>query len=176
MRGRAWEVHLPSRTDFQRLIEWCDGQSPFQWLQPVAGAALAVHPITPIGTPSPPATALCSGELSLATPGAGELLFEPVQFRGTLVGARNPERQVEVQIEADADRVVSKLKAPGLDPAWAAGLEVEHVRDQSGLLRADWTLGSVEVVNQPPAEDFPQFFELLLWPALRRHLLITGPP
>jgi len=167
---------VPSRADFQRLTEWCDGQGPFEWLLPVVGAALAVHPVTPIGTSSPPATALASGELSLRPPGVAELLFEPVRFGGTLIGVRNPNRKVELEIRAATDRAVAKLKSPGFDPAWAEGLEIEHVRDESVLLRADWTLTPVQATNEPSAEDFPQFFELLLWSTLRRHFQMTGPP
>ncbi len=90
-------------------------------------------------------------------------------------GAR-ANRKVELEIRAATDRAVAKLKSPGFDPAWAEGLEIEHVRDESVLLRADWTLTPVQATNEPSAEDFPQFFELLLWSTLRRHFQMTGPP
>jgi hypothetical protein len=171
------EVTVVSRNDFQRLIEWCDSQAPFGWLRPVAGAALRVHSIVPIGTTAPPAKALWTGELLLnAISGISELPKEPVRFGGTLVGVRNPARQAQFVINADADRAVAKLSGVGIDPAWNAGFEIVHVSDESGLMRADWTLGDVGAGVEPPAgHDFPLLFELLLWPALRKAIDLGAP-
>jgi hypothetical protein len=55
---------MPTRQDVQRLLEWCDRDAPFSWLKGVAGVALAVHPVVPIGTPHPPATELWTGDLA----------------------------------------------------------------------------------------------------------------
>jgi hypothetical protein len=75
-------VTTPTRQDFQRLVEWCDREPPFSWLKRVAGVALAVHSVVPIGTPSPGATALWTGDLALrAGFGISELPEEPVRLR-----------------------------------------------------------------------------------------------
>ena len=168
---------MVSRNDFQRLIEWCDRPAPFGWLRAVGGAALAVHPIIPIGTPARPATALWTGELVLGEiSGISELPQEALRFEGTLVGVRNPDRRAQFVIKADVDRAVAKLSGIGIDPAWDAGFEIVHVRDESGVIRADWTLGDVGVgIEPPPGHDFPQLFELVLWPALRKDIDL-GPP
>jgi hypothetical protein len=31
---------MPTRQDFQRLVEWCDRDAPLRWLKSVAGVAL----------------------------------------------------------------------------------------------------------------------------------------
>jgi hypothetical protein len=81
---------MPTRQDFQRLVEWCDRDAPLSWLKSVAGVALAVHSVVPIGTPSPRATAFWTGDLALReVAGISELPEEPVHFGGTLVGVRN---------------------------------------------------------------------------------------
>jgi hypothetical protein len=164
---------VPTRQEFQRLVEWCDGDPPFSWLKRVTGVALAVHSVVPIGTPSPPATALWSGDLALReAPGISELPEEPVHLSGTLVGVRNPARQPQLSIRADVHQVVATLSGDHIPAAWSPGSEIEHVRDELGLLTADWTLGGPE---PPEGFDFPQVFELLLWPALRKNIDL-GPP
>jgi hypothetical protein len=168
---------MPTRQDFQRLVEWCDRDAPFGWLKSVAGVALAAHSVVPIGTPSPRATALWTGDIALRE-GAGisELPEEPVRFGGTLVGVRNPARQAQLSIRADVHQVVATLSGDHIPAAWTSGFEIEHVREQSGLLQADWTFGDLGVGSEPPEGfDLPQVFELLLWPALRKAIDL-GPP
>jgi hypothetical protein len=127
---------MPTRQDFQRLVEWCDREPPFGWLKNVAGVALAVHSVTPIGTPDPLATGLWTGDLALReVPGISELLEEPVHFVGTLVGVRNPARQAQLSITARVDQAVAKLSGDGIPPAWSSGLGIEHVRDEFGCSR-----------------------------------------
>lgn len=56
--------NMPTRHDFERLIKWCDKTESFGWLKAVAGVALAVHPVLPIGsTSSPRALALLTGNI-----------------------------------------------------------------------------------------------------------------
>jgi hypothetical protein len=169
---------MPTRPDLQRLVEWCDRQPPFGWLSKRAGIALSVHSIIPTGTTRPPATGLWAGEVRLrGAPGISELPDEPVRFVGTLTGVRNPSRQAELTIEAGAERVVAKLTGSGVHEAWAAGLVVQHVREEDGLIRADWTFGDAGVgAAPPPGFDFPQVFDLLAWPDMRVGVLNTGPP
>jgi hypothetical protein len=168
---------MPTRQDVQRLVEWCDRDAPFSWLNSVAGVALAVHSVVPTGTPRPSATALWTGDIALREgPGISELPEEPVRFVGTLVGLRNPARQPQLSISADVRHVVAKLSGDHIPAAWTSGFEIEHVRETSGLLEADWTFGDVGVGSEPPEGfDFPQVFELLLWPALRKAVDL-GPP
>jgi hypothetical protein len=168
---------VPTRQDLQRLVEWCDRDPPFSWLKRVAGVALAVHSVVPIGTPSPPATAFWSGDLALReASGISELPDEPVHLSGTLVGVRNPARQPQLSIRADVQQVVATLSGDHIPAAWSAGWEIERVRDELGLLRADWTIGEPGAGSEPPEGfDFPQVFELLLWPALRKDIDL-GPP
>lgn len=162
---------MPTRQDFQRLVEWCDREPPFGWLKNVAGVALAVHSVTPIGTPDPPATGLWTGDLALReVPGISELPEEPVHFVGTLVGVRNPAREAQLSINARVDQAVAKLSGDGIPAAWNSGFEIEHVRDEFGLLQADWTFGDDGAADPPEGFDFPQVFELLLWPALRKNI------
>jgi hypothetical protein len=168
---------MPIRQDFQRLVEWCDADPPFSWLKSVTGVALAVHSVVPIATPAPRATAFWTGDLELReVPGVSELPQEPVHFGGTLVGVRNPARQPQLSIRADVHQTVAKLSGDHIPAAWSAGFEIEHVRDESGLLQADWTIGDLGVGSEPPEGfDFPQAFELLLWPALRKNLDLGLP-
>jgi hypothetical protein len=168
---------LPTRQDLQRVIEWCDTDPPFDWLKGVAAVALAVHSVVPIGTPSPPATALWTGDLALrAAAGISEFPDEPVTFVGSLVGVRNPDRRPQLSIRADAQRTVAKLSGDHIPASWSSGIEIEHVRDESGLLRADWTFGDLAVASEPPEGfEFPQLFELLIWPALRAQIDLGRP-
>jgi hypothetical protein len=168
---------MPTRRDFQRLVEWCDRDAPFPWLKRVVGVALAVHSVVPSGTPHPPATALWTGDLALrGAAGISELPEEPVRFGGTLVGVRNPARQPQLSIRADVHQAVATLSGDHIPAAWTSGFEIEHVRDEGGLLQADWTFGDLGVGSAPPEGfDAPQVFELLLWPALRKAVDL-GPP
>jgi hypothetical protein len=168
---------MPTRQDFQRLVEWCDRDAPFRWLKRVAGVALAVHSVVPTGTPHPPPTALWTGDLALReVAGISELPEEPVHFGGTLVGVRNPARQPQLSISADVHQTVATLRGDHIPAAWTAGSEIEHVRDELGMLHATWTLGHLGVDSEPPeGSDVPQVFELLLWPTLRKDLDL-GPP
>jgi hypothetical protein len=163
---------MPTRQDFQRLVEWCDRHPPFGFLKSVAGVALVVNSVVPIGTPSPPATGLWTGDLALReVPGISEFPEEPVHFVGTLAGVRNPSLQAQLSIRADVQRAVAKLSGDHIPAAWSSGFEIEQVRDESGLLQADWTLGATAVGSEPPEGfDFPQVFELLLWPSLRKNV------
>ena len=124
---------MPTRHDFERLIEWCDKTESFEWLKAIAGAALAVHPVLPIGsTGSPRALALLTGNIALReAPGISELPAEPVRFDGTLVGVRNPGRQAQLTIRADGDRIVSKLSGLGIPSTWSSGFDIEHVQDEA---------------------------------------------
>jgi hypothetical protein len=168
---------MPARQDFQRLVEWCDRDAPFGWLKTVAGVALAVHSVVPTGTPSPSDTAFWTGDIALeGVGGISELPDQPVNFGGTLVGLRNPARRPQLSIRADVHRVVAKLNGDHIPAAWTSGFEIEHLREESGLLQADWTFGDLGAGSEPPEGfDFPQLFELLLWPALRTHVDL-GPP
>jgi hypothetical protein len=170
---------MPTRHDFEHLIEWCDKTESFEWLKAVAGAALAVHPVLPTdSTSSHRALALFTGNIVLReTPGISEFPEEPVRFDGTLVGARNPERQAQLTIRADSDRIVSKLSGPGIPSAWSSGFDIEHVQDESGLIRAHWTFSNDAPGTVPSADTPPSLlsFEMLLWPALRTNLDL-GPP
>lgn len=168
---------MPTRQDFQRLVEWCDREPPFSWLKSVTGVALAVHSVVPIGTPSPPATALWSGDLALReASGISELPEEPVHLSGTLVAVRNPAWQPHLSIRADVHQVVATLTGDQIPAAWRPGFEIGHVRDEFGLLTTDWTLGEPGDGSEPPEGfDFPQLFELLLWPSLRKDIDL-GPP
>jgi hypothetical protein len=168
---------MPTRQDFQHLVEWCDREAPFSWLTGVAGVALAVHSLDPSGAALPSAAALWTGDIALrGTPGISELPDEPVRFIGTLVGVRNPDRQPQLSITADVHHVVAKLSGDHVPAAWTAGVEVEQVRETSGLLEADWIVGDVGAGGEPPdAFDRRQAFELLLWPALRKSIDL-GPP
>jgi hypothetical protein len=135
---------MPTRQDFQRLVEWCDREPPFGWLKNVAGVALAVHSVTPIGTPDPPATGLWTGDLALReVPGISELPEEPVHFVGTLVGVRNPARQAQLSITARVDQAVAKLSGDGIPAAWNSGFEIEHVRDEFGCSRLTGRSGTM---------------------------------
>ena len=168
---------MPSRDDFQRLVEWCDRDAPFGWLKGVGGAALAVRSVVPTGTPLPRATALMTGDVTLrGVPGLSELPDEPIQFRGTLTGVRNPGRHWDLRLDADVRRAVATFSFVGMPPEWSSGFEIEHVRDASGALRADWTFGRDGSEGGPPGgSGFPLFFELLLWPAFRANIDL-GPP
>lgn len=168
---------MPTRHDFERVIAWCDTDAPFSWLTSVAGVALAVHSVVPIGTAAPGATALWTGDVALrAPPGISELPQEPVRFIGALSGVRNPARRAQLSIRADDDRAVATLSGDRIPAAWSSGFEIEHVRDELGLLHADWTFGDVAAGSESPGgAGFPQVFELLLWPALRSHVDL-GPP
>ena len=127
---------LPARQDLQRIIAWCDTDPPFQWLKGIAAVAMAVHPVVPIGTPSPGARAFWTGEL---------------------------------------DRIVAKLSGGQIPAAWGADFEVEHVRDEDGLVRADWTLQPDGEGEPAAASEFALLFEVLMWPGLARHIDL-GPP
>jgi hypothetical protein len=165
---------VPTREDLQRVVEWCDRDLPFGWLKRVAGAALAVRAVVAVGTPSPPATALWTGDLALREmPGISELPDQPVRFAGTLVGVRNPARRAQLSIRADADRTIATLSGDHVPAAWSSGLELEHVRDDAGLISADWTFGDLGAASEP--EEVAQVFELLIWPALRANVDL-GPP
>jgi hypothetical protein len=168
---------LPARQDLQRIIAWCDTDPPFEWLKGVAAVALAVHPVVPIRTPSPGARAFWTGEVALrgAGPGISELPDEPVHLQGTLTGLRNPARQPQLTIRADVDRIVATLSAGQIPAAWAADFVVQHVRDEDGLVRADWTLEPDGDGEPAAASEFPLLFELLMWPALAKHIDL-GPP
>ncbi len=171
--------NMPTRHDFERLIEWCDKTQSFDWLRAVAGVALAVHPVLPSGsTSSPRALALLTGNIALCeAPGISELPEEPVRFDGMLVGVRNPGRQAQLTIRADGDRIVSKLSGLGIPSTWSSGFEIEHVQDESGLIHADWTFSDDAAGTVPPADTPPSLlsFEMLLWPALRTNVDL-GPP
>ena len=165
---------MPTRRDLQRVVEWCDRDLPVGWLKSVAGVALAARAVIPVGTPSPAATALWTGDLALREPpGISELADQPVRFAGTLVGVRNPARHAQLSIRADGDRMIAKLSGDGVPAAWGAGLEIEHVRDDSGLISADWTLADLGAASEP--RELAQVFELLIWPALRANVDL-GPP
>jgi hypothetical protein len=168
---------LPARQDLQRIIAWCDTDPPFGWLKGVAAVAMAVHPVVPIGTPSPGARAFWTGEVALhgAGPGIAELPDEPVRLQGTLAGLRNPARQPQLTIRADLDRIVATLTGGQIPDAWGADFEVEHVRDEDGLVRVDWTLQPDGDGEPAPASEFPLLFELLMWPGLAKHIDL-GPP
>ena len=168
---------MPTRQDFQRVVEWCDTEAPFSWLKSVAGVALAVHSVVPIGTAAPRATALWTGDVALRElPGISELPQEPVRFAGSLTGVRNPARRPQLSIRADADRAVATLSGDHVPAEWSSGFEIENVRDELGLLRADWTFGDVVAASEPTeGAAAPQVFELLLWPALRANVDL-GPP
>jgi hypothetical protein len=168
---------MPTRQDFQHLLEWCDRSVPFNWLKSVVGVALAVHSVVPTATPHPPATAFWTGDLALReVDGISEFPEEPVHFVGTLVGVRNPARQPQLRIRADIHQAVATLSGHDIPAAWSSGFEIERVRDESGLLQADWTFGDLGIGSEPPEGfEFPQVFELLLWPALRKEIDL-GPP
>lgn len=168
---------MPTRQDLQRLVEWCDTDPPFGWLKGVAGVAMAVHPVVPIGTPSPGARALWAGEVAIRGAGSGisELPDEPVRFQGTLTGVRNPARRPQLTIRATVDRIIATLSGGLIAAAWGADFEVEHVRDEAGLVRADWTLQPGDGDEPSAAPEFPLLFELLMWPALATNIDL-GPP
>lgn len=171
--------NMPTRHDFECLIEWCDKTESFDWLKAVAGVALAVHPVLPIGsTSSPRALALLTGNIALReAPGISELPEEPVRFDGTLVGLRNPGLQAQLTIRADGDRIVSTLSGLGIPSTWSSGFDIEHVQDESGLIHADWTFSDDAPGAVPPANTPSSLlsFEMLLWPALRTNVDL-GPP
>jgi hypothetical protein len=165
---------MATREDFQHVVAWCDRDSPFDWLKNVAGVALAVHSVVPIGTPTPQTTALWTGDLSLrAIPGISRLPDEPVHFSGTLVGVRNPAREAQLSIRADVSRATAELSGDHIPAALESRLEIEHVKTESGLLQADWTLGDRE--EPPEGFDFPQVFQLLVWPGLRKNIDLGLP-
>lgn len=168
---------MPTRQDFRRVVEWCDTDPPFSWLQSVAAVALAVHSVVPTGTPRPRATALWTGALALRAPsGISELPQEPVHLVGSLAGVRNPARQPQLSIRADGERAVATLSGDQIPAAWSSGIEIERVRDEFGLVQADWPFGDPGVGGEPPeGAGFSQVFELLLWPSLRAHVDL-GPP
>jgi hypothetical protein len=165
---------MATREDFQQVVAWCDRDAPFAWLKNVAGVALAVHSVVPIGTPTPLTTALWTGDVSLrAMPGTSRLPDEPVHFSGTLVGVRNPARQAQLSIRADVSRATAELSGDHIPAALASRLEIEHIKTEFGLLQADWTLGDRD--EPPEGFDFPQVFELLVWPALRKNIDLGLP-
>lgn len=168
---------MPTRQDLQRIIEWCDTDPPFSWLKGVAGVAMAVHPVVPIGTPSPGARAFWTGEVAIrgAGPGISELPDQPVRFQGTLTGVRNPARRPQLTIRADVERIVATLSEGLIPAAWGADFEVEHVRDEAGLVRADWTLRPGAGDEPSATSELPLLFELLMWPALAKNIDL-GPP
>jgi hypothetical protein len=140
---------------------------------------MAVHPVVPTGTPSPGARAFWTGDVAIrgAGPGISELADEPVRLQGTLTGLRNPARQPQLSIRADVDRIVAKLSGGQIPAAWGADFEVEHIRDEEGLVRADWTLqpGGGGADEPAAASEFPLLFEVLMWPALAKSIDL-GPP
>jgi hypothetical protein len=168
---------LPARQDLERVIKWCDTDPPFDWMEGVAGVAMAVHPVVPIGTPSPGARAFWTGDVAIRGSGSGisELPDEPVRLQGTLTGLRNPARQPQLTIRADVDRIVAKLSGGRIPPAWGADFDVVHIRDEDGLVRADWTLRPGEEGGPAEASEFALLFELLMWPALAKNVDL-GPP
>lgn len=168
---------MPTRQDLQRVIAWCDTNPPFGWLKGVAGIAMAVHPVVPTGTPSPGAKAFWTGDVALrgSGPGISEFPEEPVRFQGTLTGLRNPARQPQLTIRADVDRIVAKLSGGQIPAAWGADFEVEHIRDEEGLVRADWTIRPGVGGEPSAASEFPLLFEFLMWPALAKNIDL-GPP
>ncbi len=138
---------------------------------------MAVHPVVPIGTTSPGARAFWTGDVAIRGAGSGisELPDEPVRFEGTLTGLRNPARQPRLTIRADGDRIVAKLSGGQIPAAWGADFEIEHIRDEEGLVRADWILQPGGEGEPAAASEFPLLFELLMWPALAKHVDL-GPP
>lgn len=168
---------MPTRQDLQRVIEWCDTNPPFGWLKGVAGIAMAVHPVVPTGTPSPGANAFWTGDVAIrgSGPGISEFPEEPVRFQGMLTGLRNPARQPRLTIRADVDRIVAKLSGGQIPAAWGADFEVEHIRDEEGLVRADWTIRPGVGGEPSAASEFPLLFEFLMWPALGKNIDL-GPP
>lgn len=168
---------MPTRQDLERVIRWCDTNPPFGWLKGVAGIAMAVRPVVTIGTASPGARAFWTGDLSMSDPGSGisELPERPVRFQGTLTGVRNPARQSQLTITADVDRIVAKLSGGLIPAAWGADFEVAHVRDEEGLVRADWTLRPGVGGEPSAASEFPLLFAFLMWPALGTNIDL-GPP
>ena len=168
---------MPTRQDLQRIIEWCDTHPPFEWLKGVAGVAMAVHPVVPIGTAGAGARAFWTGEVAIrgAASGISELPDEPVRFQGTLSGVRNPARRPQLTIRADVDRIVTTLSGGLIPAAWGAEFEVEHIGDEEGLVRADWTLRPGDGDEPAATSEFPLLFELLMWPALATNIDL-GPP
>jgi hypothetical protein len=168
---------MPSRSDVERLVAWCDAEAPFGWTKRVIGAALAVHTVSAIGEPAPPAAALCAGDIALkGVPGISELPAQSVRFAGALAGVRNPARELQLTLEASAAEIVAKISGRGMPPAWGSGLAVDDVRDESGLISVDWTLATEAADGSSAAGgEHPLLFELLLWPALRKSVDL-GPP
>jgi len=168
---------LPARQDLERVIKWCDTDPPFSWMKGVAGVAMAVHPVVPTATAGGGARAFWTGDVAIRGAGAGisEFPDEPVRFQGTLTGLRNPARQPQLTLGADVDRIVTKLSGGQIPAAWGADFEVEHIRDEEGLVRADWTLRPGVVGEPSAASEFPLLFELLMWPALAKNIDL-GPP
>ena len=111
---------------------------------------------------------LWRGGVGLRGSGAGisELPDEPVRFEGMLTALRGPAGQPKITIRADTDRVVAKLSGGDLPPAWAADFEITNIRDEQGLVRAEWTLLEPGAGSEPPKEFL---FQLLLWTALGRN-------
>jgi hypothetical protein len=165
---------MPARIDLERLVEWGDTDPPFEWLKPVVGAALGVHPIISIGEEQPPAAAaLCVGDVRLSrTPAISELPAERAHFAGTLVGVRNPGRELQLALDATESGILAKVTGSGLPVPWGSGLTVQHVTDETGLISLDWTLPADGTTGQ----DHDLLFELLLWPALKKGVTLTGPP
>jgi hypothetical protein len=170
---------MSTRHDLERLVQWCDMTVYFEWLKAVAGVALAVHPVLPTdSTSSHRALALLTGNIELrGGPGISEFPEEPVRFDGTLVGVRNPARQAQLTIRADADRVVSKLSGFGIPSTWGSGFDIGHIQDESGLIEARWEFRDDALGTVPPADTPPSLlsFEMLLWPAFRTNMDL-GPP
>jgi hypothetical protein len=163
---------MPTRHDLERLVGWCDQEVSPGWLKAIGGVALGVHTVVPTDAASI-ALALMTGDIALReVPGISELPDQPVHFAGMLTGVRNPERQAQLAIRADGNRVVCTLSNPGISEAWSPSFEAEHVQDESGLIRIDWTFTASDPGTGSSGSTKPtqMLFQLVLWPALRKNI------
>ena len=156
---------VPSRSDLERLVVWCDPgatESPSPLLRAELGAALIVHRVTPSGDVNGLAAAWKGRVVMFAPPGISELPAERVRFGGTLPGIRNPAKTVTITLIADAGSLTVALSGDVLAGDWNTRFDAAHAAGTAGVVRVDWPLPT-------------HLFELSLWADLGVGVDI-GPP
>lgn len=163
---------MPTRNDIQSLLEWCDAEDPIGFTRRNLGAALGVHEVTSTGDPTPPAVALCLGSLHMSSINVSELPDETARFFGTVVGIRNPTRELTINMDANNDHIDVRITGPLVPAEWGPSQAPAHVRNENGAIVLDW-----ELFPAADSGDNPLFFELALWTTLTLGVNVhVGPP
>lgn len=133
---------MPSKADFQDLIDWCSQSTPIPFFNPVAGAVLRMQPFDDPGSTD------MTGVLHHFIAGG---LHD--RFDGTLTSIFVPGHRARFQVGITGNRVIGALVDPRIP-----GFEEGGIKFVSGGIEG--RLVHVRAVSEHLR------FELFLWPTL----------